>query len=68
VVKSALSYNASAVIFAHNHPSGSLQVSDSDKALTSILVNALSTVEIPVLDHIVIGEGGYTSLSQLGLL
>jgi DNA repair protein RadC len=56
VVKAALKRNAAAVIFAHNHPSGVAEPSAADRALTERLKTALGTVDIRVLDHIVIGE------------
>lgn len=54
VVKSALRHNASAVLFAHNHPSGSAIASDADIALTIELTRALSLVDVRVLDHFVV--------------
>lgn len=68
VVKSALSYNAVSVIFAHNHPSGRAQASESDRDLTVVLVKALKTVDIAVFDHIVIGDGEHFSFAQNGWL
>lgn len=68
VVKSALNYNATSVIFAHNHPSGRAKASESDKDLTVALVKALKTVDIEVFDHIVIGEGEHFSFAQNGWL
>lgn len=57
VVKKALSHNAAAVIFAHNHPSGNPEPSEADKQITEKLKNALGTVDIRVLDHLVVGHG-----------
>ncbi len=68
VVKSALHFNAVAVIFAHNHPSGRSQPSHSDKELTNSLVQALKTVDIRVFDHIVIGDGEHFSFAEHGWL
>ncbi len=68
VVKSALQYNAAVVIFAHNHPSGRAQPSQSDRLLTTALADALKTVDIRVLDHLVIGDGEYTSFAEHGWL
>lgn len=56
VVKEALKLNAAAVIFAHNHPSGDPSPSMEDKQITKRLVDALSLVDIKVLDHFVIGK------------
>ncbi|MEL4381900.1 RadC family protein [Shewanella algae] len=56
VVKAVLETNAAAVIFAHNHPSGSPEPSQADRKITERLVAALQTIDVPVLDHIVIGQ------------
>lgn len=67
VVKAALRHNAAAVVFAHNHPSGSLEPSDADRRITRELTQALALVEIQVLDHIIVGNGT-ASMAELGLL
>lgn len=66
VVKMALSKNAAAIIFAHNHPSGIAEASQADKAITERLVKALSLLDIRVLDHIIIGDGEFTSFAEKG--
>ena len=68
VVKAALRNNASSVIFAHNHPSGSIQPSAEDRLLTERLVTALRTIDVRVLDHFVIGGNESASMAQLGML
>lgn len=68
VVKRALGLNAAAVIFAHNHPSGVAEPSEADKNLTFRLKEALSLVDVRVLDHLVIGDGETVSFCELGLL
>lgn len=68
VVKRALSLNAAAVILAHNHPSGVAEPSAADRHLTSRLRDALSLVEIRVLDHFVVGDGSGVSFAERGLL
>lgn len=68
VVKMALAKNAAAVIFAHNHPSGIAEASQADKAITERLVKALSLLDIRVLDHIIIGDGEFTSFAEKGWL
>ena len=68
VVKRALELNASAVIFGHNHPSGIPEPSKSDIALTKRLADALSLVEVRVLDHIVVGGEDTVSMSNRGLI
>ena len=56
VLKAALNHNATAVVFAHNHPSGIAEPSQADRRITQRLVDALKLVDIRVLDHIVVGE------------
>ena len=68
VVKACLKNNSSAVIFAHNHPSGSLEPSISDRNITKKLLNALNGVEIRVLDHFIVSDQGACSMAELGLL
>jgi DNA repair protein RadC len=68
VVKRALHYNAAALIFAHNHPSGIAEPSRSDEALTQALKHALALVDVKVLDHFVVGAGAAMSFAERGLL
>ncbi|MDB5986595.1 MAG: hypothetical protein JWR16_1648 [Nevskia sp.] len=68
VVKRALASGAAALIFAHNHPSGNAEPSAADRALTERLKQALATVDIRVLDHLVIGEGAPASFAERGWL
>jgi len=68
VVRRAMEHNAAAVILAHNHPSGVAEPSQSDHAITRRLVDALGLMEIRVLDHLVIGDGGWVSLASRGAL
>lgn len=68
VVKCALSANAAAVIFAHNHPSGVAEPSQADRRITDRLVRALSIVDIRVLDHFVVGDTEVVSFAERGLL
>lgn len=67
VVKKALHHNAAAVIFAHNHPSGVAEPSQSDERITHRLKDALALVDIRVLDHFVIGDD-IVSFAERGLL
>lgn len=67
VVKKSLEYNAAAVIFAHNHPSGVAEPSQSDERITQRLKDALSLVDIRVLDHFIIGDE-VVSFAERGLL
>jgi DNA repair protein RadC len=66
VAKTALIKNAAAVIFAHNHPSGIAEASQADKAITQRLIKALGLFDIRVLDHIIIGDGEFTSFAEKG--
>ncbi len=68
VVKRALSYNAAAVILAHNHPSGIAEPSVADKHVTTQLKDALALIDVRVLDHLIIGDGQITSFVEKGLL
>lgn len=68
IIKRALELNASGLIFVHNHPSGNLEPSPQDRALTEKLVNACRAVELSPLDHIIIGPSGFTSFKNMGLL
>lgn len=68
VVKRALYFNAAAVIFAHNHPSGEVTPSQADKAITQRLLHALMLVEIRVLDHLIVGGTQILSFAEHGLL
>lgn len=68
IVKSALRYNAAAVIFAHNHPSGVAEPSQADRVLTETLKRALALIDVKVLDHFVVGRGVAMSFAERGLL
>jgi DNA repair protein RadC len=69
VVKLALAWNAAAVVFAHNHPSGLAEPSRADEALTVSLKQALALVDVKVLDHFVVaGNGAPLSFAERGLL
>lgn len=68
VVKRCLYHNAAAVIFAHNHPSGVAEPSQADIAITRKLRAALTTIDVRVLDHLVIGDSDVVSLAERELL
>lgn len=59
---------AQRVILCHNHPSGNTRPSEADKKITSRLKEALSLCDIELLDHLIVTEYGYTSLSNEGLI
>ncbi len=60
VVQRALALNASALILAHQHPSGTTEPSAADRAITERLKSALATVDVRVLDHFIVGKGSRT--------
>ena len=68
LVKKILEYNAKGVILVHNHPSGSLQPSESDILLTRKVKEVLENIEIRLLDHLIISERGHFSFLEGGIL
>ena len=68
VVKQALTLNASSIVLAHNHPSGTAQPSRADEALTHTLKAALALVDVRVLDHFVVTASQAVSMAELGLV
>lgn len=68
IFKTALENNATAVTICHNHPSGNVEPSEADKALTRNIVNGGKLLEIKILDHIIIGIDKYFSFADSGLI
>ena len=68
VVLKALHHHAAAVVLAHNHPSGTVQPSRADEALTQTLKAALALVDVRVLDHVIVAPGQALSMAEKGLL
>ena len=68
VVVRALHHHASAVVLAHNHPSGSVLASRADEMLTQTLKAALALVDVRVLDHVIVSPGLSLSMAEQGLL
>jgi DNA repair protein RadC len=68
IVKRALALNASAVILAHNHPSGMAEPSEADRKITQQLKDTLALIDVRVLDHFLIGGVDYFSFAERGLL
>ncbi|MBE0479060.1 DNA repair protein RadC, partial [Candidatus Aerophobetes bacterium] len=68
VVESALIHHASGVLLVHNHPSGHPDPSDEDKKITRTISQAAQTVDIKVIDHIIVGKGGYCSFVEKNLI
>lgn len=68
VLRQVALHNASAVIFAHNHPSGVPDPSRADELMTRRLRDVLKLVDVQVLDHIIVGDSRCISFAELGLL
>ena len=68
VVLRALHHHAAAVVLAHNHPSGSVQPSRADEAITQTLKAALALVDVRVLDHVIVAPGEALSMAEKGLV
>ncbi len=68
VFKVALDNNATSIILGHNHPSGQLTPSDADIQLTKKMKAAGETLDLPVLDHIIVGDGNYYSFADEGIM
>jgi DNA repair protein RadC len=64
----ALAARATAVVLAHNHPSGDPEPSSLDVALTAQLVEGGRLLGVKVLDHLVVGESGFVSFLERGLM
>lgn len=68
VFRVAIVVGAAGVILAHNHPSGDPTPSADDRVVTEQLVAAGRLLDIPVLDHVIVGHGRFTSFAEAGLL
>jgi DNA repair protein RadC len=68
VVSRSLQLHAAAVLLAHNHPSGTVQPSRADEALTQTIKAALALVDVRVLDHVIVAPGHALSMAERGLL
>ena len=68
IIEEALARHAAGIIFVHNHPSGDVQPSPEDKQLTRSLVEAARTIDLRVLDHLIVGKEGYCSFVESRLL
>lgn len=68
VFKTAILSNAASIMAFHNHPSGDTTPSDQDIQLTNRLYEAGELLGIKVLDHLIIGDGSFTSLKEKGYL
>ncbi|PKP03020.1 MAG: hypothetical protein CVU14_02435, partial [Bacteroidetes bacterium HGW-Bacteroidetes-9] len=68
IFKMALDQNAASIILCHNHPSGNLKPSDADIRLTKKLKDAGLMLDMPVIDHLIIGDEKYYSFADEGIL
>lgn len=68
IVRAAMEHNASAVVLAHNHPSGVARPSRADESLTQCLKAALALVDVRVLDHFIVAGDGCTSMAEIGMI
>ena len=68
VFREAIAERAAAIVLVHNHPSGDPTPSMEDRMVTRQLVEAGKLLEIPVVDHVIVGRGRYVSFSEAGLL
>jgi len=68
VFNPAIRFNAKGLIVLHNHPSGVLKPSPDDRSITKRLTESGKILDIPVYDHLIIGEEGYYSFRENGLI
>lgn len=68
IIEKVIHYKAAAVILSHNHPSGVTEPSQADVRITHRIREALSLIDVRVLDHLIIGEGRAVSFAERGLL
>ena len=64
VFREAIRQSATNIIIAHNHPSGNLEPSAEDMSLTDKLLQSSNIIGIPILDHLIIGNGDHFSLRE----
>ncbi len=64
IFRESIKQGATKLIVAHNHPSGNLEASQADIELTKQLLQGAQYLDIPILDHIILGNGNYNSLRQ----
>lgn len=68
ILKMALANDCSSIMLSHNHPGGSLKASSEDIALTQRIVDIFRPLDIKVLDHIIVGGYGFSSMAENGVL
>jgi len=64
IIESALAHHAVGLLLVHNHPSGHTEASSADKNITRAIAEAARTVDIKILDHIIVGKDGYLSFVE----
>ncbi len=68
IFRKAIEGNAAALVLIHNHPSGVSEPSTEDIVVTKILMEAGRIMGIPILDHVIVGDGEFTSLMEMGCI
>ncbi len=68
LVKKVLQYECAAIICSHNHPSGSIRPSSHDRKVTVKLQTALESIDVRILDHLILGGNEFYSFAEEGLL
>jgi len=68
ILRRCLDIHAAAIILVHNHPSGLCEPSPADQRLTASIKKVVDTVEIKLLDHIIVSKAGYSSFAELKIL
>ena len=68
IAKRALELNSAAIILSHNHPSGIAEPSRADKEITRVIKDALSLIDVRVLDHVIVASGDSYSFAGHGLM
>ena len=68
MVEAVIKYNAVSVILAHNHPSGRLIPSESDTITTVSIIKVLNSIDVKVVDHIIVADDKYMSMADEGLV
>lgn len=68
ILKKALDCEATSIILTHNHPSGNLKPSRADEEITQKIKHAASFLDVRVLDHMIVGDDGYYSFADAGLM
>ena len=68
ILETAIRHNAEKIVLAHNHPSGLITPSQEDINMTSVFRDAFSAITIKMIDHIIVGGKGFTSMAEKGFI